>query len=89
MEESAARITGHLLQQSAVDTPVVVLAHNGRLGLGGARRDLCGVDWKQGAGVLTPSSSGTCAPAGVCLLQVLHGGLLDRTNGVRRSSFET
>lgn len=49
MDESAALITDQLMK-SITDTPVIVLAHNGRAGLGENRRDLCGVDWKHKGG---------------------------------------
>ena len=46
MEESAHRILDQILAQPD-DVPIVVVAHNGPLGLGGFRHSPCGVDWKE------------------------------------------
>lgn len=49
LEESGQRV-GDVIAAQPVDHAVVVLAHNGRTGLGRRRFDICGVDWKIDAG---------------------------------------
>lgn len=74
LDASAQRVAATVAAQPP-ENAVVVLAHNGRAGLGPGRRDICGVDWKKSAGAeangmvcIIPSvhcntSSSSCMPA--------------------------
>jgi hypothetical protein len=46
LEASAERIAAAAAPGAARGDALVVVAHNGPAGLGAARHDICGVDWK-------------------------------------------
>ncbi|KAI8465375.1 MAG: hypothetical protein J3K34DRAFT_461440 [Monoraphidium minutum] len=50
MEASAERIVSAAAPAAARGDAVVMVAHNGPSGLGGARHDICGVDWRKEEG---------------------------------------
>lgn len=52
MEDSGQKVAETIAAQPA-DHAVVVLAHNGRTGLGRRRTNICGLDWKIDAGEAT------------------------------------
>ena len=59
MKQSAERLQQQICSQPEGDT-VVVMGHNGPIGLGKLRHNICGVDWRAGEGLL-PAIANACS----------------------------